>query len=531
MAGSKSSRLSRSFELLLAFLILAALSVTAAAWFLNQGYILYYGDAQAHVNIARRVVDSRTPGYFQIGTVWLPLPHLLTVPFVRNDDWWRSGLAGTIPSSFCFVLAGVFLFLSARRVFGGRAAAVTAAAVFALNPNLLYLQSAPMTEPMFFAALAATLYFTVRFRETQSAGSVLGAGAAVLAATLIRYEGWFLIPFVSLYYLRAARRRRVIYAVLFGAVASLGALYWLAHNWWYYGDFLEFYRGQWSAQAIYRRALEGGMARYPGDNEWGKAWLYFEEAVRLCAGWPLVLLAAGGIAGALIRRAYWPLLLLALPPLFYVWSIHSGGTPIFVPHLWPESYYNTRYGLSALPLLAVAAAALVAAAPSKWRGVAALAVISIAVSPWLFSPRPDAWVCWKESKLNSDARRAWTKEAADFLKARYRRGSGIFISFGDLTGALQLANIPLRESLYDGNVPLWDAVLARPDLFLREDWAVAMSGDKVADTMVKTWRTGPRYECVKTISLKAAPVIQIYRRVGGPATPGRDREEAAITKQ
>ena len=47
-----------------------------------RGYTLYYGDAEAHLNLARRVVDSRTPGLSQIGPVWLPLPHLLMLPLV-----------------------------------------------------------------------------------------------------------------------------------------------------------------------------------------------------------------------------------------------------------------------------------------------------------------------------------------------------------------------------------------------------------------------------------------------------------------
>ncbi|HVX65122.1 MAG TPA: hypothetical protein VHA11_00895, partial [Bryobacteraceae bacterium] len=58
-------------------LVLAALSAAAIAFFYSHGYLLYYGDATAHLNIARRVLDSRTPGWGQIGTVWLPLPHLL----------------------------------------------------------------------------------------------------------------------------------------------------------------------------------------------------------------------------------------------------------------------------------------------------------------------------------------------------------------------------------------------------------------------------------------------------------------------
>src|SRR5579862_1206706 len=117
----------------------------------RSGWTLYYGDAEAHLNIARRILDSRTPGYDQIGTSWLPLPHLLTLALVTDDRLWRNGLAGAIPSSVCFVLAGVFLFAAMRRATASSAAGFAALGLFALNPNLLYLEATPMTEPVFFA--------------------------------------------------------------------------------------------------------------------------------------------------------------------------------------------------------------------------------------------------------------------------------------------------------------------------------------------------------------------------------------------
>ena len=78
--------------------------------YLRYGDVLLYGDAVAHINIARRVFDSRTPGLLQLGTVWLPLPHLLMIPFLLSDGWWRSGIGGSIPSLIAFVLgaAGIF---------------------------------------------------------------------------------------------------------------------------------------------------------------------------------------------------------------------------------------------------------------------------------------------------------------------------------------------------------------------------------------------------------------------------------------
>ena len=43
-------------------------------YYFQHNDLLLYGDAVAHINIARRVFDSQTPGLLQLGTVWLPLP-------------------------------------------------------------------------------------------------------------------------------------------------------------------------------------------------------------------------------------------------------------------------------------------------------------------------------------------------------------------------------------------------------------------------------------------------------------------------
>jgi hypothetical protein len=486
-------------------LALAAWSAAAVWFFFSRGWLLYYGDAEAHLNIARRIFDSQTPGYDQIGTAWLPLPHLLMLPFVGFDEWWRSGIAGAIPAAACFVAAGAFLFATVRRAFASTAAAVAATALFALNPNLLYLQSTAMTEAVFFAALMALLYFSVRFRETQGWGAAIGAGMAACAGTLVRYEGWFLIPFAALYFLCAARRRRVGVALVFGVLGAIGPLYWLAHNWWLFGDPLAFYRGPYSAWAI-----QGGQP-YPGKGDWPTAWLYFRTAAQLCAGPGLALMAIAGAAASLARRVFWPLALLALPGVFYIWSIYSSATPIFVPSLWPNSYYNTRYGLAVLPLVAVASAGLVAIVPHRMRAITAALVIAAGTVYWMVNPQPRNWIAWEESRVNSEARRAWIREAAGYLAPRYVSGSGIVTSFGDLTGIYRQAGIPLRETFTGDNGLPWLATVRRPELLMWQEWAVGMRGDAVAAAAVREGR----YSLEKSVTVQGAPAIEIYRRTGG----------------
>jgi hypothetical protein len=494
--------------------IALALWSAAAVWFVYaHGWVLYWGDAEAHLDIARRVVDSRTPGYEQIGTVWLPLLHFLLLPLVRVDWLWRTGLAGSIPPAVCFVAAGLFLFAAARRVFGSPLAAIAAVALFALNPNMMYLQSIPMMESVFTAALAALLYFTVRFRETQGWGAVCGAGIAACAGTLARYDGWFLLPFAAAYFFFTAKRRRVAVTLLFCALACAGPLYWLAHNRWYYGDPLEFYRGPYSA-----RAIQGGRY-YPGQHNWALAWLQYRTVVRLIAGSGLTIMAIVGAVAALFRRAFWPLLLLALPGAFYVVSMHSGDSPILVPTLWPHSYYNTRFGLAVLPLLALAAAALVTLVPPRARAVVMALVILAGSVSWLLHPQPANWIAFEESRVNSEGRRAWTRQAAEYLEANYVRGSGIVTSSGDMAGIYRSAGIPFREIFTGDNGLPWLATVTRPELYLRQPWAVAMAGDAVDSAIERAARYGIRFELETAIAEKGQPVIKIYRRTGQPHGP------------
>jgi hypothetical protein len=517
MSASKNFADSRIFKTLTfgcAILIAAAIAIGAARWIFAHGYVLYYGDAESHFDIARRILDSRSPGPEQIGTGWLPLVHILLIPFVMHADWWQTGFAGVIPSAACFAIAAIFFFAAAERAFRSQAAAFAVMLVFLLNPNMLYLSATPMTEPIFAACVAALLFATLWFRDSQSIWALLLAAAASNAASLTRYEGWFLIPFAALYILIFAKNKWL--AILFGALVSLAPLAWLAHNRFYDGDALEFYRGQWSALGIYQRQLAQGMARYPGDHDWRKAIEYYSTAVQLAIGWPALILAGAGIFAALWKRAWWPVLLLALSPVFYVMGMHSTGNPIFVPTLYPHSWYNTRYALAALPLVAVCAGALVALIPKYWCWLAALVVAAIPSVAWGLHPES---ICWKESEVNSVARRQWTRQAASFLAANYQRGDGIIFPFGDMTGVLREAGIPIREGLYDGNGAAFSMALDRPNLFLQPRWALAFSGDRIATAILRGAKRGPHYELVASIIVKDAPVVEIYHRDRGVLRP------------
>ena len=63
----------------------------AALVYWQQGLTLSHYDAKGHLVVARRVLDSLTPGWLQLGAVWLPLPHVLNLLPVQIDAWYRTG--------------------------------------------------------------------------------------------------------------------------------------------------------------------------------------------------------------------------------------------------------------------------------------------------------------------------------------------------------------------------------------------------------------------------------------------------------
>ena len=141
---------------------LLAAAATAAgvlAWlaYLNAGLVLSHYDAKAHLVVARRVIDSITPGWQQLGAVWLPLPHLIQLLPTQLDLFYRTGAFASLVSIACL---GATTFATARLVIhmtGSRLGAAVAAALLVLNPNLLYLHATPMTEPL----LLATTFLSV----------------------------------------------------------------------------------------------------------------------------------------------------------------------------------------------------------------------------------------------------------------------------------------------------------------------------------------------------------------------------------
>ena len=320
-------------------------SMIAIVWSWQHDAMLNYGDAVAHLHIARRVFDSRTPRFSQLGSVWLPLPHILLIPFVQNFEWWATGLAGVIPSALAYITACAGMYRLVRH-FASRRSSALALAFFALNPNLLYLQTTAMTEPLFLCETIWIVVWMVEWRaavDKEAARVAVGprvgisvrsgpiaasiekslravasapagkrgawlAGAfqpqkrkgmfaarssrllacvasTLVAAVLTRYDGWIiaLIAWVGVGVVLWSYRRLSNGAFWLLTIVVIAApVFWFIYNSVAFGDWLYFARGPFSAKAIeLRTAPMGTGPLHPGWHDPWVALLFFLKAAEL----------------------------------------------------------------------------------------------------------------------------------------------------------------------------------------------------------------------------------------------------------
>lgn len=530
-AEAEAERLSLRHETLFVAMLAALLSLLAFAYCYPRGMLLLYGDAVAHLHIARRVIDSLNPGIRQLGSVWLPLPHLLLIPFVARMSWWQSGMAGAIPSMIVYVLSVAGLYRLARFWLpaGG---AVVAALFFGMNPGLLYMQTTAMNEPLFLCEMIWSVLLLVAHLRALATGDarrsarlLTGLGLVLVAAVFTRYDGWIFASFAWLIVLREMWKARAWKSeaggafVLFTAMLLAAPMLWLVWNARQFGDPLDFMRGPYSAKAIEARTATPGSPHYPGWHSMRVASLYFLKAAELGAvplRWANALLwmAIGGTIAALAqrwRKSVLPVLLLWMPLPFYAYSIAYGSVPIFIPLWWPHSWYNTRYGMEMLPAFALFVAFFVAwvmrLLERRWPVFAPLVLLAVVCltildSSTLMRARP---LVLAEAVANSQTRIPFEAAYARALSRLPAQGR-ILVWTSDHIGAFQRAGIPLKRTINETDYYQWGPALRDPARAAR--FVIAAEGDAVT----KAVAAHPEGLTLTDIVCSSGqPCVRIYR--------------------
>ena len=226
-------------------LVVLLIAVTAAVLLYNDNrhVFLYFGDAASHIVKSRILIDSQHFSLDTIGPVWLPLPHLMLLPFAAVDSLFFSGVAGPVLGIPCLIGTGLLLLAVVRRITESRPIAFLSACLFCLNPNVVYMALTPMSELPLFLFVALSAYALQRWTADGGDTWLIACAAAVMLASLCRYEAWLLAPFVSviaankaLEALKNKDRKNAIRMISIGALSLSGIILWICWNAYEFGD-------------------------------------------------------------------------------------------------------------------------------------------------------------------------------------------------------------------------------------------------------------------------------------------------------
>ncbi|HUQ88959.1 MAG TPA: hypothetical protein VM096_15485 [Vicinamibacterales bacterium] len=479
----------------------AILGTYAASVYWRAGLSLSHYDAKAHLVVARRIFDSLTPSWEQIGAVWLPLPHLINAIPVQNDFFYRTGAFAIAVSIVSFAITTACVSAIVRSLSGSRTGGFLAAALFALNPNVLYLQSTPMTEPLLFALASLVVLHLIEWAKSEVPRARAAVGWIIVAACLTRYEAW---PIVGAAIVAAAyvKWRRGLPPIAVVHEAARLTVYPIATVIFFMAmSFAS--TGQWF--------VTGGF--YVPDPKLQGQPLVVWEAIRTgvegLAGTRFV--QASSIAVVLVAlasmRRRWAGLLLTLAPLaaialpFYAFV---SGHP-----------FRIRYEV---PLI-LGGAVAIGAAVSMLRWLAPLAAIPLLIAIQIqvppFSELAPMTIEAQLDRNNSNGRRAVT----DCLKRSYD-GTTIMASMGSLAHYMQelsLAGFDLADFMHEGSGPIWQyAYYREPSLFA--GWVLVEEAAEGGDMLYQKQKSWPGFLAAYDRVCEGGNVA-LYRRRGGSSDP------------
>jgi hypothetical protein len=368
---------------------------------------------------------------------------------VQIDVLYRTGASAIAISVASTAIAAWALSSLIMRTTASVGGAAAAAALFVLNPDVLYIQSTPMTEPLLFATTTAGLALSAAWIDRGATRFPSLAGAALTAACLTRYEGWpvtgsvVALAFAVLLRRGATVREALQRSAQLGALPAAAVVLFLVNSRWTVGAWF----------------ISAGFFVPENTEALGRplaAFAQVRDGLHQLSGSALVWAAYAGAALAALTfvrsRTRAPIVLMlalagaaALP-----WAAYVQGHP-----------FRIRYDL---PLVVACAGLAGLGIGLLWRRVQLIAAAAV-VAGALLQAHPldrDAPLI-RESQL--DAANTAGRRAVTTYLVQHRDGRTIMMSMGSLghyMHDLSAEGFDIHDFLHEGNGDLWTFAAAKP---------------------------------------------------------------------
>ncbi len=508
ISTSKYKKILEKYSLVAILITLVVVSTFSFITYHNNGLALAYNDARSHLNIGRRVVEGLKPGIAQLGSVWLPLPHIMMIPTVWNNFMWHSGLSGAIISMISFVAIGVLVYKFLEKLGVGLFGRIVGVFIFVANINILYLQTTAMTELLLIATMTAGAYELMLWHKNDSILHLIKSAFWIMLSTLTRYDGWFLLAWAGLLViLHTFKGKKYLQKtegvfIFFSTLAGLGIVLWLLWNLVIFKDPLYFAFGPFSAKAQQDQLDQAGelVTKY---NLWLSLKFYFYSLVYNMGAFHMIL----GFFGAAMlwmdkkipREVRISMSTLAAPLFFNVIALFLGHSVLFIQGLSGDTWFNVRYGVMLAPSIAIFIGYLVHRSKNLRVTIVALLLF---VTFFTFTSA-DA-VTIDDARVGSSQKNV--SEVSQWLAQNAGDKKGfILISAASHDAIIFSSGLPMKRFIHEGTGLYWESATTLPDRWAR--WIIMRTHDNndLTFRLVKDTKGLEKYTLVESF-----PFADIY---------------------
>jgi len=332
------------------------------------------GDAISHLYIPRTVIDNGPQSNLaNLGTVWLPMFHLLVMPLTLIGPLYSTGLAGTIVNGLA--TGGICVIL--YRLVGDKKLGILASTLFMGNIFTLIYGATPLDGQIaIFFILLATYYFK-NYWETDNVTEFMKCCLVIILGTLTRYEVWAVSFLVIFFFAFRELKNGQGYRIAYIHLPLWGIFGWLFWNLAIFRDPLMFINHPLSAP----NQLKAISMFYTGSI-FLTTKSVFEALFVVSGALGFVALFSIIVLFAYRKFSEFSSMSLLIAPIFVHWYLMFNG----LSQGGERYFYTSLPGLILLPLFLVKFVDKPAFSMKGFKKISTILIIIIVITPILAYP-------------------------------------------------------------------------------------------------------------------------------------------------
>ena len=364
-----------------------------------------------------------------------------------------------------------------------------------------------MTELLLILTMTAGVYEMLLWHQESRLNNLVKASFWTMLASLVRYDGWFLLIFASILVIIQAFKKYGKEAVeglffLFITLSALGIFLWFLWNLIIFGDLFYFVFGPYAAHTQQQQLDAAGNLASKGNLILSLK-IYVLALIYNTGAFTTILGAIGAAVFFFTKKLNPSIriagLLLLAPFLFNVLALYLGHSVLFVQGISGNTWFNIRYGILMVPSVAIFTGYLVhVLKPIR------TVIIGLLLFVTFFAVANTDAVTIDDARVGSSQKNV--SEVSNWLRKNAAKNKGfILISAASHDAIIFSSGLPMKKFIHEGTGAYWTSAVKSPDRWAR--WIVMRTND-ISDSTFKLVNESKQLYKYKLV--KNYPFADIY---------------------